>query len=125
MIIRVFRCFIRVELMQPLFDLHAVLQVNDSGNCGSVSLFGGDGSDTFIINGLGYVTIQDYEAQDTIEIVQGLVSELGIISTSVVSSVTTVSVDGTPVVDVDGTWTSDELNIIFAPLRERSHSTEA
>merc|ERR1712194_780207 len=64
-----------------------VLEFNESGGCGPVSFFGGDGMDTFRVGAM--VTIQDYEGHDTIELLQ----EEGTISTFVSDSVTTVFVD--------------------------------
>mmetsp|Transcript_11764 Transcript_11764/g.15512 ORF Transcript_11764/g.15512 Transcript_11764/m.15512 type:complete len:295 (-) Transcript_11764:855-1739(-) len=84
-----------------------VLEFSESGICGPVSLFGGDGADTFRVG--AKCTIQDYEIVDIIKLNMGE----GSITTSVTNSVTTVSIDGDEVVDVDGVWTSDDLNIVF------------
>ena len=72
-----------------------------------MSLFGGDGADTFRVG--AKCTIQDYEIEDVIK----LNMEEGSITTSVSNSLTTVSIDGFEVVDVDGVWTSNDLNIVF------------
>lgn len=88
-----------------------VLIVNDPSedNCGPVSLFGGDGADTFKIG--RQVTIQDYEEnEDTIELLQAP----GTLSRFVANGVTTIFVDGIAVVDLDGRWTLNRLNIQFA-----------
>jgi len=84
-----------------------VLVFSDSGVCGPVSLFGGDGMDIFRVGAM--VTVQDYESHDTIEILQ----EEGPISTSISDSVTTVFVNNNAVLMVDGVWSTNELNIIF------------
>jgi hypothetical protein len=83
------------------------LEFNESGGCGPVSFFGGDGMDTFRVGAM--VTIQDYEGHDTIELLQ----EEGTISTFVSDSVTTVFVDGDEVLVVDGVWSTNELDIVF------------
>jgi len=90
-----------------LFALAPVLEFNESGGCGPVSFFGGDGMDTFRVGAM--VTIQDYEGHDTIELLQ----EEGTISTFVSDSVTTVFVDGDEVLVVDGVWSTNELHIVF------------
>merc|ERR1712086_784220 len=84
-----------------------VLEFNESGGCGPVSFFGGDGMDTFRVGAM--VTIQDYEGHDTIELLQ----EEGPISTFVSDSVTTVFVDGDEALMVDGVWSTNELDIVF------------
>merc|ERR1712085_130866 len=71
-----------------------VLVFSDSGVCGPVSLFGGDGMDIFRVGAM--VTVQDYESHDTIEILQ----EEGTISTSISNSVTTVFVNNNAVLMV-------------------------
>mmetsp|Transcript_21980 Transcript_21980/g.47755 ORF Transcript_21980/g.47755 Transcript_21980/m.47755 type:complete len:213 (+) Transcript_21980:1566-2204(+) len=84
-----------------------ILEFNDSGECGRVSLFGGDGADTFRVG--ARAIIQDYETLENIVLLQ----ETGSISTSIADSVTTVLVDGVAVVDVDGVWDESQLNIAF------------
>ncbi|KAL7540695.1 hypothetical protein ACHAXR_010308 [Thalassiosira sp. AJA248-18] len=87
-----------------------ILEFDDPGNCGPVSLFGGDGADTFRIG--AKVTIQDYETQDSIVLLQ----EYDVITTSVTDSVTTVFIGGAAVLDVDGVWATNatnQLNIVF------------
>jgi len=94
-----------------------VLEFDDSGGCGPVSFFGGDGMDTFRVGrlrlgfglGLAVVTIQDYESHDTIELLQ----EEGTISTIESDSVTTIFVDKAAVLMVDGVWRAHELDIVF------------
>ena len=88
-----------------------VLIVNDEDNCGPVNLFGGDGADTFKIG--RRVTIQDYEEnKDTIELLQAS----GTLSRFVANDVTTIFVDNTAVVDLDGKWRLGQLNIQFQSL---------
>lgn len=84
-----------------------VLEFNHPGVCGPVSFFGGDGMDVFRVGGM--VTIQDYEDQETIMLLQ----EEGTISTVASDSVTTVFVDNDAVLMVDGVWNTTELNIFF------------
>merc|ERR1711966_484265 len=84
-----------------------VLELNHPEVCGPVSFFGGDGMDVFRVGGM--VTIQDYEDQEAIVLLQ---SE-GTISTVVSNSVTTVFVDNDAVLMVDGVWNTEDLNISF------------
>lgn len=90
-----------------------VLELNHPGVCGPVSFFGGDGMDVFRVGGM--VTIQDYEDQDIIVLLQGE----GTISTVASDSVTTVFVDDDAVLMVDGVWNTEELNIVFSSRRRR------
>lgn len=117
-----------------------VLEFNDQGDCGPISLFGGDGADTFRIG--ARATIQDYETVDTIVLLgsrrtlrrrrssssssssdnsdsddvesedDGGIEE-GAVSISVSNSVTTVFVDGDAVFDLVGAWDITDLNISF------------
>jgi len=84
-----------------------VLEFSSAGNCGPVSLFGGDGADTFRVG--ARATIQDYETQDTIK----LLREEGPVWTSITNLVTTVWVDIVAVVDVVGVWDTNDLHIVF------------
>ena len=72
------------------------------GDCGPVS------ADTFRVGAVA--TIQDYETQDSIELLQAV----GSVSTSVSGSVTTVFVGGNVAVFIDGVWDSSQLNVVFA-----------
>ena len=85
-----------------------VLEFTNSGDCGPVSLFGGDGADTFRARAVA--TIQDYETHESIELLQAV----GSVLTSVTGSVTTVFVDGNVAVFIDGVWDSSQLNVVFA-----------
>ena len=83
------------------------MEFSAAGNCGPVSLFGGNGADTFQVG--ARATIQDYETQDTIKLLQ----EEGIVLTSITNLVTTILVDGVVVVDVVGVWDINDLHIVF------------
>lgn len=85
-----------------------MLEFNIFDDCGPVNLFGGYGVDTFRIGAAG-ATIQDYETQDTIE----LLREEGPVTVFFENDVTTVLVDGDAVVDLDGVWSTNQLNIVF------------
>ena len=86
------------------------MEFSAAGNCGPVSLFGGDGADTFQVG--ARATIQYYETQDTIKLLQ----EEGIVSTSITNLITTVLVDEVEVVDVVGVWDTNDLHMVLEVL---------
>ena len=75
--------------------------------CGPVSLFGGEGADIFRIGKVA--TIQDYEPEDTIELVQAA----GTVSRDIIGAKTIVNVNGSPAVILDGEYELLDLNILF------------
>lgn len=89
-----------------------MLEFDAQGACGHVSLFGGDGADTFRIG--ASATIQDYKPEDTIVLLQ----DPGRIKTITYYSHTYVFVGrwglwNPPVVNIAGDWDKDDLNISF------------
>jgi len=75
--------------------------------CGQVTLFGGDDEDTFRVGDVA--VIGDYEAIDTII----LIRSQGTLSRRVIGDKTTVRVDGSPAVILEGQWDLSSLNIVF------------
>ena len=75
--------------------------------CGKVTLFGGDDADTFRVGDVA--VIGDYEAIDTII----LIRSQGTLSRQVIGDKTTVMVDGSPAVILEGEWDLSSLNIEF------------
>merc|ERR1711862_729958 len=90
-----------------------VLESSVAGECGPVSLFGGFGADTFIIDGdVARATVQDYEAGEPIL----LPRKAGAVTYELnagMTPTTTVLVDGVPVFDLSGIWGESDLNIRF------------
>merc|ERR1712029_1217124 len=86
-----------------------VLEFDHQGDCGPVSLFGGDGADTFRIGAMA--TIQDYKAEDKIVFLR----EPGTITTYTNDdeSVTTVKVNSDRVVKMAGDFKAGDLDISF------------
>ena len=76
-------------------------------DCGSVHLFGGSGADIFRVGTVA--TIQDYEPEDTIELVQAA----GTLSRDIIGAKTIVNVNGSPAVILDGEHELLDLNILF------------
>ncbi|EJK74535.1 hypothetical protein THAOC_03780 [Thalassiosira oceanica] len=75
--------------------------------CGQVTLFGGDDEDTFRVGDVA--VIGDYEAIDTII----LIRSQGTLSRRVIGDKTTVRVDGSSAVILEGQWDLSSLNIVF------------
>ena len=75
--------------------------------CGQVTLFGGDDADTFRVGDVA--VIGDYEEIDTII----LIRTQGTLSRRVIGDKTTVRVDGSPAVILEGEWDLSSLNIVF------------
>ncbi|EJK44026.1 hypothetical protein THAOC_37471, partial [Thalassiosira oceanica] len=75
--------------------------------CGQVTLFGGDDADTFRVGDVA--VIGDYEEIDTII----LWRSQGILSRQVIGDKTTVKVDDSPAVILEGEWDLLSLNIVF------------
>ena len=88
-----------------------VLESTVGEECGPVNLFGGFGADTFRVGGdAARATIRDYEpGEDKIVLLRGT----GALATSVDDLVTTVLVDGVPVVALDGVWADSDLDVNF------------
>ena len=76
-------------------------------SCGQVTLFGGDDADTFRVGDVA--VIGDYEAIDTII----LWRTEGALSLQVDGDKTTVKVDDSPAVILEGEWDLSSLNIMF------------
>merc|ERR1711862_938171 len=90
-----------------------VLESSVAGECGPVSLFGGFGADTFIIDGdVARATVQDYEAGEPIL----LPRKAGAVTYELnagMTPTTTVLVVDVPVFDLSGIWGEIDLNIRF------------
>lgn len=88
-----------------------ILESTVGEECGPVNLFGGFGADTFRIGGsVARATIQDYKSgEDTII----LLRESGPLTISIDNSVTTILIDGVPVVALDGVWADSDLDVYF------------
>ena len=93
------------------------LEVSTLSENAQIDLYGGLGNDSFSIAGDANVTVKDYQINEPLIIAPSKLSESSIeeLTLSYSNNVTNVLAGDTLVLNVDGVWMRDQLNIQLNP----------